>query len=399
MKIGILRETRRWNDRRAAITPTTAKNILHRWPEVEIFAQPSEVRVFKEEEYIAAGVRIVEDLSDCDLLLGVKEVSEETLIQGKSYIMFAHVAKKQGHNQLFFQDMARKKITLMDYEYFTQPNGVRVVAFGHWAGVVGAYYGILGIMKKYKKIDIPHPSTFYDAAELYQYLETFKIPSLKIVLTGDGRVGQGAADVLKMHSVRQVSPKEFLENEFNEAVFCMLPFTDYVKPKNIKIADYNEFFTKPSEFVSTFKSYTQKADVYIPCHFWNPASPVFFSKEDIVQPDFKIKLISDVSCDVPGPVATTIRSSTHDEPFYDVNRYTLKEEKAFSNNDNITVMAVDNLPTALPLNASEAFANDLLENVFPSLLGEDNDRIIERATILKDGLLTDRYLYLKDFLE
>lgn len=399
MKIGILRETRRWKDRRAAITPITAKKIINRWPKVEIFAQPSEVRIFKEEEYISASVKIAEDLSHCDLLLGVKEVAEDALIPGKRYIMFAHVAKEQEHNQSFFQDMASKQITLLDYEYFTKQNGLRVVAFGHWAGVVGAYHGILGIMKRFKNIDIPRPSTFYDANKLYQFLKTFRIPSLKIVLSGDGRVGQGAALVLKEHGIRQVSPTNFLNNEYNEAVFCILSFYDYVKPKDPTTVDYDKFFAEPQEFESTFNPYTKKADVYIPCHFWNPASPVFFSEEDMRQPDFNIKLVSDISCDVPGPVASTIRTSVHDEPFYDVNKLSQKEEKAFSREDNITVTAVDNLPTSLPLNASEAFANDLLENVFPALLADDKNQIIERATILKNGQLTERYMYLKDFLQ
>ncbi|VAW23505.1 Lysine ketoglutarate reductase (LOR) (LKR) / Saccharopine dehydrogenase [hydrothermal vent metagenome] len=399
MKIGILRETRRWKDRRAAITPATAREIMKRWPGIEIYAQPSDTRVFKEGEYIEAGVKITDSLSHCDILFGVKEVAEEALIPGKTYIIFAHVAKKQEHNRAFFREMARKKITLLDYEYFTKKNGARVVAFGHWAGVVGAYYAIMGIMKRFANVEIPHPSTFYDAGELNRFLKTFKIPPLRVVITGDGRVGQGAASVLKAHGIRQVSSEEFLTNDFSEAVFCMLPFFDYVKPKDEKVAGYNDFFTMPGEFESTFIPYTQKADVHIPCHFWDPASPIFFSKEDMQKPWFKIRLVADISCDVPGPVASTIRTSTHGQPFYDVDKNSLKEKEAFSGKDNITVVAVDNLPTALPLNASEAFASNLLENVFPYLFGNDSEGVVERATILRDGELTKRYKYLEDFLK
>ncbi len=397
-KIGILRETRRWKDRRAAITPESAKQILEKWNQVEIVVQPSEIRIFKDDEYKKVGVKIREDLSDCDLLIGVKEVAEEALIEGKMYFMFAHVAKKQKHNQSFFKEMAKKRITLLDYEYFTDENNSRLVAFGHWAGVVGAYYAIMGMMKRYLNTDIPHPSNFYDVDELFKFLKTFKIPPLKIVITGDGRVGQGAALTLRAHGVREMKKDEFLKENFKEAVYCMLPFEDYVKPKANSKVKMEDFFDAPEDFESAFKPFTNITDVYIPCHFWNPKSPVFFSLDDIQADDFRIKIISDVSCDVPGPVPTTIRTSEHESSFYDINPQTLAEEPPYSGINNILVTAVDNLPTALPINASNTFADALLEHVIPAFFDQDSKGILNRATILKNGQLTEQYAYLEDFL-
>ena len=188
------------------------------------------------------GVKIQEDLSDCDLLIGVKEVAEEALIEGKMYFMFAHVAKKQKHNQSFFKEMAKKRVTLLDYEYFTDGNNYRLVAFGHWAGVVGAYYGIKGIMKKFLNTEIPDPSNFYDVDEMLKFLKSFKIPPLKIVITGDGRVGRGAVMVLRSHGIKEVNKKDFLSKTYAEAVFCMLPFEDYVKPKANSKVKMEDFF-------------------------------------------------------------------------------------------------------------------------------------------------------------
>ncbi|NQU85369.1 MAG: alanine dehydrogenase [Mariniphaga sp.] len=399
MKIAILRETRRWKDRRVAIIPATALKILKKWPSVKIFIQPSEVRVFSDKEYEDVGVEIKEDISDCDVLIGVKEVSEEALIEGKTYIMFAHVAKKQEHNKGFFRVMAQRKITLLDYEYFTNEAGLRLVAFGHWAGVVGAYYAIMGILKRYHDFKIPHPSALYDAEELYEVVKKVRIRPLKIVITGDGRVGQGAAKVLQNSGIKKVEVADFLEKSFDFPVYCILPFQEYVQPKAESAKTYNDFFTSPEEFESTFQRLTKVADVYIPCHFWHPKSPLFFTKEDVAQKDFKISMVADISCDVPGPVATTIRTSEHETPYYDIDRETLEEKTTFSDKNNITVVAVDNLPTALPRNSSESFSTDLLKNVFPYLFENDSEGIIERATILKNGTITPRYGYLSDFLK
>ncbi len=398
-KIGILRETRRYNDRRVAITPQTAQIICRQWPHVTIVAQPSEVRVFTDAEYKSAGVEVVEDVSDCDILIGVKEVSDDLLIEGKTYIMFAHVAKKQDHNRGFFKTMVDKNITLLDYEYFTNKNGNRLVAFGHWAGIVGAYYAIMGIQKIYKGKDIPHPSKFYNVDDMNTFLKTLILPPVKIVITGDGRVGKGAAQVLRDQGIPQVSSKEFLNESFETAVFCLLSFHEYVMPIDGNFEKYKEFFVAPNDFKSTFLPYTRVADVYIPCHFWDTNSPMFYTAKEVQNEDFKIRLVADVSCDAPGPVATTIRTSEHNAPFYDVDRFSLQEKPPFSDEKNITVVAVDNLPTALPVNASNTFAEALLENVFPAFFNEDEDGILKRATILKEGKITNNYSYLRSFLD
>lgn len=397
MKVGILRETRRWKDRRVAITPETAGWIRENYPHVELFVQSSEVRVHPDEEYQALGIPVVEDVSHCDILIGVKEVEPSTMTEGKTYIMFAHVAKKQGYNQPFFAEMARKKISLIDYEYFTDTNGDRVVAFGFWAGVVGSYYAFKGIARRFLKIDIPGPEECYDMQDLHHQLKQIKMPPLKILVTGGGRVAAGALEIIREKGIVEVSPHDFLQHEYDHAVFTRLDPEDYVAKKDGSF-NLHEFYNDPSDYVSKFHPFLAVADVFIACHFWNDKSPVFFTADDLKEKDFGISLIADISCDLDGPIPTTIRTSSIDDPFYDVSTVDLSEQPAFSNAQNVTVMAVDNLPTALPLDASHTFARDMYFKVFPSLFGTDEDGIISRATILKDGKLTERYSYLADFL-
>ncbi len=397
MKIGILRETRRWKDRRVAITPETAVWIRENYPDVELFVQTSELRVHTDEEYKALGFPVVEDVSHCDVLIGVKEVEPATMTAGKTYIMFAHVAKKQGYNQSFFAAMAEKKISLIDYEYFTDTSGNRLVAFGFWAGVVGAYYAFKGIARRFLKLDIPGPDQCRDMQELHHQLRQFEVPPLKIVVTGGGRVAAGALEIIREKGIAEVSPRDFLEHKYDHAVFTRLDPEDYVV-KNDGSFNLHEFYNDPIDYISNFHPYLAVADVFVACHFWNDKSPVFFTADDLNEKDFGISLIADISCDLEGPIPTTIRTSSIDDPFYDIKPDDLTEQPPFSSPQHITVMAVDNLPTALPMDASRSFARDMYTKVFPALFGTDEEGVIKRATILKDGQLTEEYRYLSDYL-
>ncbi len=397
MKIGVLRETRRWKDRRVAITPETAGLIRDNYPEVEIFVQSSNVRVHSDDEYSRIGIPVVEDVSHCDVLIGVKEVAEESLIEGKTYIMFAHVAKKQAYNQQFLQEMVRKKITLIDYEYLVDLHHNRLVAFGFWAGVVGTYYAFKGIAKRFLDFELPGPEKCRDLAELHHQLKSVKWPPVKILITGGGRVASGALEIIHELGIKEVLPKNFLTQKHDHPVFARLDPEDYVERVDGKFG-LEDFFLNPQNYRSSFAPYLNVADVFIPCHFWDNESPHFFTPEQLRSGEFNISLIADISCDVLGPIPTTIRTSTIEEPFYDVNPSDLSEQLPFSSSENVTVMAVDNLPTALPLDASRTFSRDMYYKVFPSLFGQDTEGIIQRATILKNGELTDKFSYLKEFL-
>ncbi len=398
-KVGLLKETKNPPDKRAALTPNTALEFLKKFPNVELVIQSSTLRAFKDEEYTAKGLTVKEDISDCDVLIGVKEVKEETFVPNKTYLFFAHVAKMQPYNKGLLKTIIKNKLTLIDYEYLTNQKGMRLIAFGKWAGVVGAYNGLRTWGLKTKQFNIKPANEYLDKKEMYDTCRKTKLNPIKIIITGGGRVAQGAMETMKAFNIKEVTPKEILENTYEQAVFAKIEPWDYVTHKENKKFELNHFFNNPEEYKSTFKPYTKVADLYIACHFWDPNSPEFITQNDFKEDDFKIKVIADVSCDIKKPIASTLRASTIAEPFYDYNPITGKEEVAFSNEKNISVMAIDNLPGELPRDASEDFSKGLIDNIFPHLFGEDKEDIIARATIVKDGTLTNKYQYLKNWVE
>lgn len=399
IKVGILRETKNPPDKRVPLSPDACKEMLKRFPDIELEVQSSDIRCFTDDEYRKKGFTVKDDISTCDIALGVKEVKISTLMPDKKYVFFAHVAKKQPYNRDLLKAILNKNITLIDYEYLTAPNGARVVAFGHWAGVVGAYNGLRAWGERFGSFKLKPAHSFFDMKAMYADLKGTKIEAVKILITGGGRVANGAMQTLGVLNIKKVTPHEFLNKSFNEPVFCQIDPDNYVKRKDGEAFNLSHFFTNPSEYDSTFLPYTKVADMYIPCHFWHPDSPPFMTPDDMKADDFNIKVIADVSCDIVEPIPSTLRASTIAEPFYDYNRQTGKEEKAFSDSKNVTVCAVDNLPGELPRDASEYFGNELLNNVLPSLFCEDKEGIIKRAVIADSGELTSNYGYLKDYVE
>jgi len=330
IKVGVLHETKTPPDKRTAVTPNVATEILKKFPNVELFIQPSNLRAFKDDEYIAKGLTLKEDLSDCDILIGVKEVKIEALIPDKKYLFFAHIAKKQEHNKPLIKALMQKKITMVDYEYLTDKQNRRLVAFGYWAGVVGAYNGMRAWGLRTKEFEIKPANEYHDKKEMYETLANLQIKPLKIVITGGGRVATGAVETLKAFGIKEVIPEEFLTQNFNEPVFTKLDPCHYVRHKDGKEFDLWHFFKYPQEYFSTFKVYTQIADLYIAAHFWNPQSPRFFTADDTKNEKFNIKVVADISCDIDdGPIGSTLRASTIANPFYDFNPKTAKEEAPF----------------------------------------------------------------------
>ena len=397
-KVGILRETKTPPDRRVAVTPLLAIEMKEKFQNVVLKVQESDLRCFSDKEYNDSGINVYEDISDCDILIGVKEVDIPALIEGKAYLFFSHTAKKQPYNRELLQEIIRKKITLIDYEYLTDENNIRLVAFGHWAGIVGAYNGLLAWGKRYNSFDLKPAHKCHDMSEMLSELNKVDLPAIKILVTGGGRVTYGALEALAPLNLRDVSPEEFLTETYDEPVICRIDPDHYVRRKDGRTFDLQHFFDHPAEYKSTFRPYTKVTDLLILCHFWDPASPVFMTKEDMRSDDFNIKVIADVSCDLNGPVPSTIRVSTISDPFYGYNPLTDKESEPFDK-ESITVMAVDNLPGELPRDSSEEFGKTLVQKVFPSLLGKDSKGIIERATIAKDGRLTKKFAYLQNYLD
>ena len=400
LKVGILRETKTPPDRRVPLTPAQIVDLQIKYPDVEFFVQPSKIRCYKDEEYKYLKIPVKEDLSDCDILLGVKEVDKSTFIPGKTYVFFAHVAKEQPYNRSMFKTIVDNKIKLIDYEYLTKDNGMRVVAFGRWAGIVGAYNGLRARGIRTDRFNLKPCHDCKDLDEVWAGLKMIDlIPGLKILVTGEGRVAGGAMETLSNTNAVIVSPEDFLEKQFDVPAVCQIGPQHYTRRKNGKPFDFDDFIKNPGEYESAFEPFTHVTDIFIAAHFWDPESPRFFAPEDMLCEDWNISVIADVSCDINGPIPSTIRATTIEKPFYGYNPYTRLEEKPFLNPNNITVMSVDNLPGELPRDASADFGGQLMDNIMDDMLtGKDSD-MLRRATICEGGKLTERYSYLEGYLK
>lgn len=321
----------------------------------------------------------------------------------KHYIFFGHIAKKQEYNIPLFKSLIQKKITFSDYEYFVDDNNHRLVAFGWYAGAVGVYYTLMGWGKRTGEFELPRPTFNFSIEELITNLKQLQIDDLRIVITGNGRVSNGAQYVLDKIGAHRLDCNEFATSKNAKGIsYCVAVLENLVAPNN-KDTQFNEieFKNNPEKYHSTFDKFAKSADILISGHFWGNNQPIYITEDDCCKPNFRIKMIGDITCDIQGSIKTTLRSSTHSEPFYDYNPITKKEEAPFSSNDNITVMAVDTCPNALPRVTSEYFGTQLIKYVLKDLLqtdGQSISNILKRATILCHGKLTPDFAYLKEYV-
>jgi alanine dehydrogenase len=400
IKLGIIREGKIPVDRRVPFTPLQLVEITRKFPHTKVVCQHSSVRSFLDQEYEKCGVEVVHNIADCDILMGIKEVPITNLVKHKAYLFFSHTMKMQPHNRELLRAILEKNITLIDYEALTDRQGNRLVAFGRYAGIVGTYNCFWMIGKRYKSYSLKRAMDCRDYDDLKNEFQKIKLPAdLKIALTGSGRVGRGAEQVLAAIGIRKVNPDEFLLGKFNEPVYVQLRSKDYHSHKAKKDFDREEFHTNPENYQSDFLKYARVADILINGAYWNPKAPALFTKKEMMDPSFKIKIVADISCDINGSVPATIKATDVTNPVYDYNPFTKTAEDPFSNEKFISIMAVDNLPCELPRSASEEFGRDLIDRVLPALLGEDKDGIIDRATIARGGELTKHFQYLAGYVK
>lgn len=399
LKIGIIKEGKNPPDKRVALSPEQCEFILDKYDDVEIYVQKSNIRKFEDRDYERLGVAVVDDVSDCDVLIGVKEVPIDELIPNKKYIFFSHTFKEQEYNRDLLQAVIDKNIQLIDWEVITNAKGQRLIAFGRYAGIVGCYNGFLAYGLKTDSYKIKAAHQCDDRAEMEAELPKIKLPNnFKAVITGKGRVGGGALEVIQKIKIKEVSPSDFLSKTFDDPVYTVLNVADYYERDDLAPMDKNDFYKNPTGYHSLFPKYAKEADMYIACHYWDSNSPYIFTREDAKNKDWKVKIVADISCDIDCAVASTLKPSTIADPLYGYNPKTEKEVD-FYDNDAIGVMAVDNLPCELPKDASESFGKMFIEHVLEPLRGNDPDNIIERASETKDGKLTKHFAYLENYLK
>jgi len=392
--LAVLREAR-IDENRAPLSPTQITNILNKFSNIKIIVQPSKRRCFKDEDYLKAGAKIEEGLSLADIIFGVKEVDISTLIKDKTYLFFSHTSKVRQYIGQVIEDKAiiykkellkeviKKKITLIDYENLRDVSGegYRYLGFGRFAGIIGTYNTLNLYLKLFNEQPIPRAFEINNYEQIKKIINKQNFNKIKILLTGSGRASKGAIEMLEHANIKQVSINDYLNKKYNKAIFSNISARDHVERKNGKD-------------ISKVKNYLFDTDMLITCHYWDPRFPKLFSPKQINEFE-NLKIIGDVTCDINGSVPTTIRSTSIAKPYYSINTDSMKEIEL--GNKGIAVMAVDNLPSELPRDASEEFGDSIISEILPYLIDKDDGRI-NRATTASNGNFCSKFDYLNDFI-
>ncbi|HRP89833.1 MAG TPA: NAD(P)-dependent oxidoreductase [Edaphocola sp.] len=396
MRIGIIKEGKIPQDIRVALNPKHCKAIIQKYPDTQVFIEPSNTRAFTDEEYKNEQIPLINNLTDCDILFGVKEVPIPNLIPNKTYFFFSHTKKKQAYNQDLMQALIEKNIRMIDYESLTFENGKRILGFGFYAGVVGAHNALLTYGKKYKNFSLKPAHQCKDMAEMEAQYENIQFPNIKIIITGEGRVGQGILHTLNNMKIQEVGHEDFLNKEFKFPVFTLLKNEDLYRNKETLTYDKSEFYAHPEKYECMLQPFL-KADILINGIYWDNNIPRLFEEEEVKHNYFQLKVIADITCDIDGSIPITLKATTIPNPAYGYIRTTKEKVAPYLNDDNIVdIMSVDNLPNELPRDASNNFGNLILEFIIPELF-KAHSEILDRATICNNGKLGKHFEYLEDY--
>jgi hypothetical protein len=393
--LGLIREGKTPPDNRVALTPAQCKWIHKQQMGVRVVAEASDDRCFSNREYTQAGVEVVTDLEGCDILLGIKEVPPAQLIAGKTYLFFSHTRKLQPHNRQLFRTVIDKKITLVDYECLEHDDGTRIIGFGFFAGIVGAHNGMMAYGNRTGAFSLARVFRQRSFRELIHTYFGLKIPPVKIVVTGSGRVAHGVLEIMNLMGIHEVEPDEFLSRSFSYPAYVQLKGANLYAHRNTGLYSRDEFHEHPDRYRSLFEPYAFTSDILMNGVYWEPRVPRLFEKELVQDPRFRIVTISDITDDTNGSVPINLGDQVIEDPVYGVDRETLRKTAPYLPG-SVDVMAVGNLPNELPRDASRYFGEQLIKYVLADLVGEGSPAL-ERATMVRKGELTEHYAYMREY--
>ncbi|HSC38855.1 MAG TPA: NAD(P)-dependent oxidoreductase [Chitinophagaceae bacterium] len=395
IKIGLIREGKIPADNRVALTPAQCKWITKSAPEVKVVAQSSDSRCFSDKEYLAAGVEVKEDLSDCSVLMGIKEVPVHMLLPGKTYLFFSHTKKKQPYNQGLLKSILQKEITLIDYECLEHDDGQRIIGFGFFAGVVGAHNGMMAYGHRTGLYQLERVYKQRSFRELIHTYFGLRLPNVKIAVTGSGRVAHGILEIMNLMGIHEVEPDEYLKRRFSYPVYTQLKGPDLYAHKISGGYSREAFHEHPEAFDCKFLPYSEQTDILMNGLYWDKSAPRLFEKADISSPDFLLQTIADITDDANGSVPINLGDQSIEDPVYGVSRASFEKTAPYIAG-SIDIVAVGNLPNELPRDASRYFGEQLIKYVLEDLV-KGGSPIIERATMVQNGRLTERFSYLEDY--
>lgn len=397
IKIGLIREEKNPPDNRIPLSPEQCKDAVNLFPGIEIVVESSQTRCFPDRDFEALGIPITTDLSDCDILMGVKEVPVEKLIPGKTYFFFSHTKKKQPYNQELMHALIAKKIRMIDYEALAYEDGTRILGFGFYAGVVGAHNGLLAYGRKHKNFELIPAHECRDMKAMMSQYRQVNLPPVKIALTGSGRVAAGLTEVMQHWDIQNIEPGDFLNNDYDYPVYTLLKGADLYRHRVRNDYRREDFHAHPEEYTCLFEPYLKATDILMNGIYWDKNIPRLFPKEAISRPGTRLSVIADVTCDPFGSVPVNLRASTIADPVYGVRKSDFSETGPYQRAAiAVDIMAVDNLPNELPRDASRHFGESLIKYIFPELMKEKS-AILAKATICEQGKLGEAFEYLSDY--
>ncbi len=395
LTVGLIREGKQPSDNRVALTPAQCKFLQKNQPHIRVIVQSSPTRCYSDAEYEKAGITVVEDISQADILLGIKEVPVDNLIPEKTYLFFSHTKKLQPYNRSLFRAILEKKITLIDYECLEHSDGKRIIGFGFFAGVVGAHNGIMAYGHKtgaYQLDRVNSTKTFNDLIHTYFGLQ---MPPIKIAVTGSGRVAHGVLEIMNLLGIHEVEPDDYRTSEFPYPVYVHLKGRDLYTHKVSGSYSRDDFHQHPSNYSCVFNQYLPHTDILMNGIYWDHDIPRLFEKEDLLDPAFRIQTIADITDDMYGSVPCNLGDSTIDDPVYGVDKITFEKTAPYLKH-TIDMMAVGNLPNELPRDASRYFGQQLIKFVLKDLF-DGHSAMIDRATVVQHGQITEPYAYMHEY--
>lgn len=395
IKIGLLKEGKTPPDNRVALTPAQCKWIIKNIPDVQITVQSSPQRCFSDREYTLAGIEVSDDISHCDVLLGIKEVPPEQILSNKTYLIFSHTCKRQPQNQKMLQTLMKNNCTLIDYEALKHEDGQRIIGFGFFAGIVGAHNGMMAYGNRTGSFALERVYKQKDFKSLIHNYFGLKLPNVKIAVTGSGRVAHGVLEIMNLMGVIEVEKEQYLSREFAYPVYVQLKGSDLYQHKINGSYNRDEFHQQPSLYKCLFSAYANATDILMNGVYWDKEVPRLFDKEMISDQKFRIQTIADITDDCNGSVPINYGDQTIEDPVYGVDRNSFEKTAPYLPG-SIDVMAVGNLPNELPRDASQYFGEQLMKYVLQDLYA-GGSAVIERATIVKNGKLTSNFSYLQEY--
>lgn len=424
--LGILKETKNRFERRVPLIPEELKQLIAEGIEVRVERSPN--RAFEDHEFEAVGCVMVDDATDCRFIMGVKEVKTSQVKPGQTVMCFSHTIKGQSHNMPLLQHFIDVGASLVDYEVVVDDQGVRQVAFGRYAGLAGAHETLWTLGHRMRELGHDSPLSLLKHAVDYKDLRTMAdetweavealrregpeaFSPLVVAVSGEGRVSRGALEYLEMVGAIPCTIDEAVklpsESPGDRTLRALhLLDSEIYERANRKQFDFKDYVTNPEVYVSKLAMYLPYCVAYINGSYWDERFPRVLDDSTLRRMYANGTLpevLGDVACDIDGGIEWTVMATQNDEPTFVYNPKT-KGAKVGVDGDGVAIMSVDNLPTALPRDASVDFSKALIKVIRPFFKANLRDGLgaltpaQQNAVVVAAGKLGPKHTGLQRFL-